>query len=74
MYDALVIIAWILTVCGACWIIYVAWQRSVIWGAACFFIPVCQLFYVALHWREAKHPFFLLLAGFAVRVLAEMIK
>ena len=74
MYEPLVIVIWILTVCGACGIIYIAWQRSVIWGVACFLIPVCQLFYVALHWRESKHPFFLLIAGFAFRVLAEMAK
>jgi hypothetical protein len=74
MYEPLVIISWILTACGAIWIVCVAWQRSVIWGAACFVIPVCQLFYVALHWREAKQPFFLLVAGFVVRVLAESVK
>lgn len=74
MYDALVIVSWILSVLGACWIIYVAWQRSVLWGALCFIFPLFQLFYVALHWRESKTPFFLLLAGFAVRVLAEMTK
>ena len=48
---------------GGLWIIVLAWQKGVLWGLGCLFIPALQLIYVALNWKQAKSAFFLLLAG-----------
>jgi hypothetical protein len=58
---------------GGLWITVLAWQRGILWGLGCLFIPVVQLIYVALNWRETKSAFFLLLAGFVVLILSAVI-
>jgi len=58
---------------GGLWINVLAWQRGILWGLGCLFIPVIQLIYVALNWRETKSAFFLLLAGFVVLILSAVI-
>lgn len=58
---------------GGLWIIVLAWQRGILWGLACLFIPIIQLIDVALNWRETKSAFFLLLAGFFALTLSAMV-
>jgi hypothetical protein len=48
---------------GGLWIIVLAWQKGVLWGLGCLFLPFLQLVYVALNWKQARSAFFLLLAG-----------
>jgi hypothetical protein len=55
---------------GGLWIIVLAWQRGIVWGLACLFIPVVQLIYVALNWKESKSAFFLIVAGFVAFALS----
>ena len=43
---------------GGLWITVLAWQRGILWGLGCLFIPVIQLIYAALNRRETKSAFF----------------
>ena len=43
-----------------------AFRVSVLWGFAVFFIPFAGLFFLFLHWYEAKGPFLWSLASIAV--------
>ena len=46
-----------------------AFNKSIAWGLACFFInPVCLLF-IALHWDETKGTFFIQVIGFSVLLI-----
>jgi len=55
---------------GGLWIVVLAWQKGILWGLACLFIPVLQLVYIALNWKESKSAFFLILAGFVAFFLS----
>ena len=45
-----------------------AFRESIWWGLACLFIPIVQLFFLIVHWPEAKKPFFIQLLGFMVLI------
>jgi hypothetical protein len=55
---------------GGLWIVVLAWQKDILWGLGGLLFPMLQLVYLALHWKEARPPFFLLLAGFAAFALS----
>ena len=55
---------------GYLWILILGWQRNVLWGVVCFFIPMLQLVYIAAHWKESKDGFFLQVAGVGLILLA----
>jgi hypothetical protein len=55
---------------GGLWVIVLAWQKGVLWGLGCLLIPVIQLFYIALNWKQAKSAFFLQLAGLGAFILS----
>lgn len=58
---------------GGLWIVLLAWQKGIVWGLGCLFLPVLQLVYVALNWKQTKSAFFLLLAGFAASFVSGVI-
>ena len=68
----LLILGWLLAFLGSLWIIILGWQRNILWGLICFLVPIVQLVYVAAHWKESKEPFFLLMAGLAMMLLAAL--
>ena len=75
MYDALVIIAWILSVCGACWIIYVALATQRHLGCRLLLPPrLPTLLRSAPLARSQTSILPYCSAGLDVRVLAEIIK
>jgi hypothetical protein len=45
------------------WIVILASQDSILWGIGCFLVPFIQLIYIALHWKQTKSAFFVLIAG-----------
>lgn len=45
------------------WFLVVAFQRSVLWGLAVFFLPLANLVFLFHAWAEAKRPFQLGLAS-----------
>ena len=63
---------YVLAFLGSVWIVTLGWQRNILWGVICFLVPVIQLVYVAVHWKESKEAFFLLAAGGGLVVLAAL--
>jgi hypothetical protein len=65
--DQLVVLAGLI-VCGLSilWLLFIAYEESVLWGLACLCLPLVMLIFVALHWRKARWPFVCYLGGFAV--------
>ena len=68
----LLILGYVLAFLGSVWIVTLGWQRNILWGVICFLVPVIQLVYVAVHWKESKEAFFLLAAGFGLVVLGAL--
>jgi hypothetical protein len=68
----LFVLGWVLEFLGGFWIIILGWQRNILWGVVCFFVPIIQLMYVALHWKESKEAFYLQIAGFVLVILAAL--
>ncbi len=71
--TAFVVLGWTFAFLGSLWIIVLGWQRSVAWGIGCFLLPLVQLIYVGLHWKESKEAFFMILGGFAFMILAHFV-
>lgn len=47
-----------------------AFKTSILWGLGCLFIAPVSLFFLIVHWGNAKNPFFLQLAGVALMFVA----
>ena len=58
---------------GGIWFLVAAFRESVLWGLACLFIPIVSLFFLIVHWPEAKRPFFLQLVAFVMILVAVII-
>lgn len=71
--TAFLVLGWMLAFLGSLWIIVLGWQRSVAWGIGCFLLPLIQLIYVALHWKESKEAFFMILGGFVCMIIAHFV-
>lgn len=67
--GVLFIVGAILSGIGGLWLLVVAFQESVLWGLACWFIPFVALYFVATHWEETKTPFLMNLGGVLVAIV-----
>ena len=54
---------------GSLWFLFVAFTEGILWGLGCLFFSPIALVFLVLHWRVAKDPFFIQLAGFGVVIL-----
>ena len=68
----LVLTGLVLFVVGGFWFLVAAFRESVLWGLACLFVPIVSLFFLIVHWSEARRPFFLQLLAFAL-ILAGVV-
>lgn len=53
----------ILLLVGGVMFLISAFSESILWGLGCLFLPLVSLFFLIVHWRQAKDPFFLHLLG-----------
>ena len=58
---------------GGLFFLVAAFRESIWWGLACLFVPIVPLFFLIVHWRDAKKPFFLQFVGFAVLVVGAIL-
>ena len=73
MGDLIIILGFIIFVIGGFWFLVAAFRESIWWGLACLLVPIVPLFFLIVHWSEARKPFFLQLLGFAVMVIGAII-
>jgi hypothetical protein len=64
--DSLISLGFVIFIIGGFWFLIAAFRESVLWGLACLFIPIVPLFFLIVHWPEAKRPFFLQLLAFVM--------
>lgn len=58
---------------GSIMFLVAAFSESVLWGLGCIVIPFVSLFFLIMHWQEAKKAFLVHLAGFALLVVGMLI-
>jgi len=68
----LILLGLVLFIVGGFWFLIAAFRESVLWGLACLFIPIVQIFFLIVHWPKAKRPFLLQLLAF-VMIIAGFI-
>jgi uncharacterized membrane protein len=71
--GALILVGVIIFIIGGFWFLVTAFRESVLWGLACLFVPVVQIFFLIIHWPEAKKPFFLQLLAFVMVIVGIII-
>lgn len=69
----LLIIGMALFVVGGFMFLIAAFRKGVVWGLACLFVPIVPIFFLIIHWQEAKKAFAIQLVGLAVIVLVAII-
>jgi hypothetical protein len=73
MALAILILGSIVMLVGGVMFLIAAFSESVLWGLGCMFVPFVSLFFLILHWPEAKKGFFIQLAGAALVVISMLI-
>ncbi len=63
LFLALFILAFILCIVGEVMLIIAAFRTSVAWGLCVLFLGPAQLFFLIMHWGEAKRPFGIAMLG-----------
>ncbi len=62
----LFIVGVLLTVVGGLWLLVVGFQTSILWGIGMLLLPIISLFFVVVHWQQARSPFLLQVVGIVV--------
>ena len=73
MGALIILLGIIIFAIGGLLFLVAAFRESIWWGLACLFIPIVSLFFLIVHWPEAKKPFFIQLFGFAVLILGAVL-
>lgn len=70
----LLIIGLLIFVIGGFMFLVAAFQESALWGLACLFVPIVQLFFLIVHWQEAKKGFGLQLVGIIIMIAVAILE
>jgi FtsH-binding integral membrane protein len=70
----LLVIGLALFVVGGFMFLVAAFRESVLWGIGCILLPIVQLFFLIVHWQEAKKPFAIQLLGIGILVVISMLE
>jgi hypothetical protein len=71
---SLIVVGMIMLIIGGVWFLVAAFRESVLWGLACLFVPIVQLFFLIVHWPEAKRPFLFQLLAIVLVIVAMFIR
>jgi len=74
MFWPLLILGFVLAFIGHLLIVVDAWQKGILWGWGCLFVPLIALIYVALNWKVMKTPFLIHMAGLIALTWAESMR
>jgi len=73
MGELIIILGIVVFIIGGFAFLIAAFRESLWWGLACLFIPIVSLFFLIVHWQDAKTSFFIQLAGFGITVVGSII-
>ena len=51
-----------------------AFKTSLLWGVGCLLITPVTIFYLFMHWGDAKKPFIILLSGSAIMLVGSYMQ
>lgn len=70
---AIMLVGAVLSLYGGIRILIAAFQKSVLWGLGCLFIPFVILIFVIQNWAETKTPFLINIAGAVLTVVGSAL-
>ncbi len=70
---SLLLLGVVIFVIGGLLFLIAAFRESLWWGRTCLFIPIVQLFFLIVHWPEARKPFLLQLLAFGIILVGFLI-
>jgi hypothetical protein len=73
MGDLIIILGIVVFAIGGLMFLVAAFRESIRWGLACLFLPIVPLFFLIVHWRLARKPFFIQLVGFVLIVVGVIL-
>jgi hypothetical protein len=68
-----IIVGSIVHLVGGFWFIIVSFRTSIWWGLCCLFIPLGELMFLIVYWKDTSKPFGVSLLGIAILVGAIFI-
>ena len=71
--GSLIMLGVVIFVVGGFLFLVAAFRESVLWGLACLFVPIVSLFFLIVHWPEARKPFALQLLAFVLIIVGFII-
>jgi hypothetical protein len=71
--GSLIFLGFVIFIVGWFLFMVAAFRESILWGLACLFIPIVQLFFLIVHWPAARRPFFLQLLAFVMIIVGFII-
>jgi len=69
----LVLVGFLTMIVGRIVFLVAAFSEGILWGLGCLFLPIIDLFFLIVHWTEAKKGFLLELLGFAVSIIGWVV-
>lgn len=70
MSNILLLIGLVIFVLGGIAFLIAAFRTSVFWGVGCLFLAPVQIFYLVMHWSDAKKPFFIQVVGGVIMLVS----
>jgi FtsH-binding integral membrane protein len=71
--NLLAIVGILVIAVGGLWMLIAGFSEGILWGLGMIFLPFVSLVFLILHWRRAKDPFFLQLAGIGILLVALIV-
>ena len=73
--SALILVGAAIAAIGAIWLVFTAFQESIMWGFGVFLLfPIVGLIFAIMQWNEAKKPVLTHLAGLAVAIIGAAVR
>lgn len=71
--SAFVLAGLLLVLLGVLSFLFAAFREGLLWGLGVLFVPPLALVFLIVHWRAAKHGFFLKLWGVGLIVVGALV-
>ena len=73
--SAVILLGIAIAAIGAIWLLFMAFQESILWGlGVLFFFGIVGLVFAIMNWSEAKKPSLTCLGGLAVAIIGIVIR
>jgi hypothetical protein len=72
--SIIIVLGAIIGIVGELMLLALAFRKSVWWLIACLFLPIGELIFLILHWKEGKKAFLIQVVGVAILFLGVYVQ